>query len=659
MKKSLKSKLIVFSTILVLIPLISLGIGSYIKTKTIIASDLQELSTSTLNGIKTSIDTYLVGYEHTLSMMCQDSNLKEIIDHPDYKPFLDETLKGFIESHKDVLTISFITASKVTYEYPERSASDGKDLTQKSWYKNAAENKDTVWSQPYVDGYTGKMIVTASTPVYNENKLVGVLCFDISLETLSNVTNSFKIGKDGYAYLIDGTGKIMTHKSSEFIGKEHSSEKIRQLLKTQKGGSTNYVNNENKNRFATFETLDTVDWKIFGTLYSDEIQTRSYTMLLTALIIGLISLGIAIPISYKYVTNITNHINSLLNNMSYISNGDLTVKSNIKSGDELENLSDGFNSTVDSLVSLMNNIQNVSLKVKDASENLAATAEETNATSEEITTNIEEIACGALNQAKYLEHSSTLTNNFSVKITELNNNIKDMQSSALSVVDANVEGFKTLKNLKEKTSKNNKVTYSIEKSILDLYQKSQDIENILSTISAIANQTNLLALNASIEAARAGEHGKGFAVVANEIRSLAEGSKMATDEIQNIIKTIQDNTKNTVDIMNELKSVSTEQDSAVKFVNVSFDKISESIDLISNKISIVTNFISEINSEKENLLVAIKDISSVSEETASSSQEINDSMQQQANAVESVAALATSLNELAIMLNNEIDNFKI
>jgi methyl-accepting chemotaxis protein len=87
---------------------------------------------------------------------------------------------------------------------------------------------------------------------------------------------------------------------------------------------------------------------------------------------------------------------------------------------------------------------------------------------------------------------------------------------------------------------------SIAENILALSAQTQQIGEIISTVSDISAQSNMLALNASVEAARAGEQGKGFAVVAAEVRSLAEQSRQATAQIKSILLDIQDGINSTV-----------------------------------------------------------------------------------------------------------------
>ena len=93
------------------------------------------------------------------------------------------------------------------------------------------------------------------------------------------------------------------------------------------------------------------------------------------------------------------------------------------------------------------------------------------------------------------------------------------------------------------------VVEETSKVINKLVTRTQQIDTALAAITNIAEQTNLLALNAAIEAARAGENGKGFAVVAAEVRDLAEQSKESAKEVNHLIKSIQQDTQDTVNVM--------------------------------------------------------------------------------------------------------------
>ena len=96
-------------------------------------------------------------------------------------------------------------------------------------------------------------------------------------------------------------------------------------------------------------------------------------------------------------------------------------------------------------------------------------------------------------------------------------------------------------------------------SMNEINGASKEIDKIIATINEIASQTNLLALNASIEAARAGEHGRGFAVVAEEIRTLADQSRESTEQINQIVNTLIDNSNISVEITQKVSEAFVKQ----------------------------------------------------------------------------------------------------
>ncbi|MCT4607099.1 MAG: methyl-accepting chemotaxis protein [Marinisporobacter sp.] len=659
------AKLSIVFILLITIPLLTLGMISYGKSVAIMEENLKDSSLRLVKEIKKSINNKMDGFEESAIQMSYEANVQQASVREESVQWMMKNFKSFIKAHPETGYIYLATKNKDMYIYPEAELPQGYDPTQRGWYKEAVNKNGVVWTNPYVDAVTGKTIITVAIPVYNgfnNNEFTGVLAADISLETLAKHINSIKIGNKGYAAILDRNLNTMIHKNKELIGKPLPIKGIETAIKEKVEGYVDYEweeNGEKKKKVSVFSKIDKLGWTVLGLVYVDEIEKDVEALKQSALIIGGITLLIAIGISYVFAKNLTKHIKVLLVDMEKIKQGDLTVISKVQAKDEIGRLGENFNSMIDEISKLVRNVQNASKQVTSSAENLAATSEETSASSEEVSRTVEEIARGATEQAGDAERGAMLTAKLSDKFNELNNSTGDMMTSAKAVMGANSEGVKAVKDLKDRTNINTKATEKIENAIMELDNKTKYIGGILDTIASIAEQTNLLALNASIEAARAGEHGKGFAVVAEEIRKLAEGSREAADEIKEIVVNIQSDSSNTVQIMKDVKERSQEQYEAVEKVTGSFDTISESIEGMVQKIELISSFVRGLNTDKDAIVGAIENISAVSEETAAASEEVSASMHQQSMAVEEVARIAENLNYLASNLNEEISRFKI
>ncbi|SHH18178.1 methyl-accepting chemotaxis protein [Tepidibacter thalassicus] len=658
-------KLVITFTLLISIPLGVLGVNTYLKSTSILENQLKEDSFEMVKQIKENIVTFIEENEYNIIQISRDPNVQRILSTPTAKDYMMKSFESFKYAHPSVECIYLGTNNKNMYVYPENELSVEYDPTQMQWYKDAVDKDGIVWSNPHKSSISGKMVTTVSIPVYNllgANEFVGVLSIDISLNSLSNKVNRLKVGKNGYAVLLDKNLNIVTHKNKSLIGSPVKVEKLRKKIQESKEGTVEYEINEKgiiQEKIGLFTKINKMGWVVLVSIYSDEIKDNTKVLFNNTLLVGLVSVVVAVFIAVKFAANLTKSINVLLYNMKKAKEGDFTVRCNLDDKDEIGQIGKGFNEMLDEIGRLVNNVKQVSEEVSLSAQNLATNAQQTSASVEEVSRTISEISKGALEQASEAETGAILTSNLANKLNELSENTNDMLDNVNEVNDVNLRGAQVVKELKETTKLNNESTQKAQNAIFELNGKVENIVKILDTISSIAEQTNLLALNASIEAARAGEAGKGFAVVADEIRKLAESSSNAANEIKNIITDIQNDTSKTVDIMNEVKESNTKQSNAVVNVNNSFEIIRNSIDKITQKIKLIGEYVNDINNDKENIVKSIESISAVSEETAAGSQEVSASMQQQVSAVEEVASASDMLSQLAVKLSSEISKFKI
>ncbi|QNO13748.1 methyl-accepting chemotaxis protein [Alkalicella caledoniensis] len=657
---SIRWKIIAGITILVIASTAYLGFSSYKTATEILTDEFKLTSYQTTQLAEKTLDIYLKSLEDTLTSVTLLEEVQSIAQSEDNQAKMLERFKSVSDTYDEITHVYLGLTDREFYTYPPADLPEGYDPTSRNWYTEAVAKDGLIWTDVYESSNGLGMVVTASMPLYNsynQGELVGVIAIDINLSNLQGFIDGIRIGEQGTAALTAGDGKVITHENHTLIGKILPIEELVSAL-SGKSGEVEFTY-EDEERISMFSTIDRTGWKIIGTPELAEVHNQVGIILNDILINGAVTIIFACLIGFGLSLTITKPINSLVKDLDKISNGDLTIKTNIKSKDEVGTLGKAVNKMVDQLSILFQDVQIVSQQLSIASETLAANTEETTASTSEVSRAAEEIAKGASEQAKDVETSSEMTRNLDNKFFELNEGSQQMLALTKEVVKANESGSKAVTDLINANKENNAVTENIERTIVELNNKTQSIGGILETISSISNQTNLLALNAAIEAARAGEAGKGFAVVADEIRKLAEQAGKSTGEIAGIVSEIQGQSSRSVEIMQSTKQQAKIQNIAVTDVDTAFSTIYESIGNITGRIENITSYVETMSKDGKDIVNAIQRVAAVSEETAASSQQVTASMQQTAMVADEVAKAAEQLNDLSEKLSKEVQKFKI
>lgn len=551
-------------------------------------------------------------------------------------------------------------------QQPLESRSDFReDNKQLNWYYTPIKAGKPVWLNPYIDYLTNREVVTYCLPVYQDNVLLGVIGMDINFKIFKNTINKIKLGKTGYAFLLNSNYNYMIHKN--FTMKDN--------FKDLEGGKyTNLISDLNKNGISS--STITINGRkveiglsnlkngwVIGIVMPCSEAFKSVTNL--KIIISIISIIILVlaAISAVYIgKRITKPViiaSGLIDKIASLDlEDDKKYEEILKYNDEtglmgkaIKNLRDELRLVVEELVSNSENVVNNSKYIADA-------ATETKTSMEAVSRTVQELAKGAteqsINAQNGVEKLDVLSEEIEV-VGSSSNKVKEFSDEMHKLSD---DGNTQMKNLSEKFQENISAVERVGQSIEELYKKSAFISDIINTIQTIAEQTNLLALNAAIEAARAGEDGKGFAVVAEEIRKLAEQTTMSTKKIAEIVHQIEDEIKNSNVNMNSSRLVIEDCASALGKSDENFKSISSSIKNTIVQIEILMENIDKMNSNKDEVVRAIEGISAITEESASSTEEVSASVEEQTAAVETIDHNVQKFSEVANKLKDVINKFK-
>ncbi len=335
---------------------------------------------------------------------------------------------------------------------------------------------------------------------------------------------------------------------------------------------------------------------------------------------------------YFISQGITRPIKSTVKAMTDISegDGDLTMRLDEDGKDEVAMLAVAFNR-------FSEKVRQTVSQVAGSTAQLAAAAEELDVITRETTE-------GVMQQQNETEQVATAMNEMTATVQEVARHAGEASSLAQSANDESVTG-KDIVN--QTTAVINKLAGEIEQSstvINELESDSENIGSVLDVIKGIAEQTNLLALNAAIEAARAGEQGRGFAVVADEVRTLASRTQQSTEEIQNMIERLQQNSRLAVEVMQTSK----------EGASASVDKANEATASLIAITEAVTN-ISDMNIQ---IATAAEEQSSVSEEINRNISNINEVVIRTAEGTGQISEASSELAKLSSELQQLVSQFK-
>ncbi len=414
---------------------------------------------------------------------------------------------------------------------------------------------------------------------------------------------------------------------------------------------------------AVYEPIVNADGKVIGmffvgvpnTLYEAMIDDFEINLLF---FIG-IGAFVSIVIIYFISRRLAKPIEQLAVVAEMVSAGDLTVAVDVGSKDEVGTLANSMKEMIVSLASLIRQIAKTSEQVAAAAEELTANAEQSSQASIQVTAAIGEVAQDAIGQANVVDVTVAVVEQMSTEFEQVAHNANTVSDMVDKTTNAANHGNKAVEAAINQMQ-------NIEKSVSDSAQvvtklgaRSEEIGQIIDTISGIAAQTDLLALNAAIEAARAGEQGRGFAVVAEEVRKLAEQSQEAAKRIAGLIAEIQNETNNAVVSMNDGTQEVRIGTEVVKTAGQSFKQIVALIDEVSVQIRKISVAIQQMATGSQKIVVSIRDIDRISKETAVRAQSVSAANEEQSAAMEEVVSSSQALANIAEDLQRTILKFKL
>ncbi len=664
MKISLKTKLISMFFIFILIPLLILGVTSSALTSRSMQhateEELRELTEQTGELIEQSIDSvskYVQVLSHDVDIASVAAGYNEN-NHEVYT-----YLSKLQEENKDQIKGLCITDAYGKGIISNDSEQFDIDLSDREYIQNALKGS-SAQSDVILSKVDNEPEIAIAYPLMIDSKVVGTITGIIKFENISKSVSHVKVGENGYAYMIDKNGVFIYHPKKEKILNENigniDNSELKTLVDKMKSGEADegYYTYEGVYKFIRFVPVN--DWTVVVTADYKEYMAPALSIKKITIIITILSLLIAISLAYLITTkNIIKPIKNLEELMIKAGEGDLTVRANINTKDEIQVLGECFNDMIDHQSNIIKHVRSGSEELTASSEELAASAEEISASTEHITDNIQGVAYNAQNQNKSIVETSEVLVQLSSLIQIAKNKVITAKENSDNTMNTAKQGrIKVEETVKaiENISKVSNETQGVLQVLDDLSKK---VSGIISTINNISSQTNLLALNASIEAARAGEHGKGFSVVADEVRKLAEQTNIESNEISSLVSEMVIQIEKAVSSMNISKQVVENGVVVAKETDKSFINIIDAVEQISSAVNQVVDVTKDEVASSDQIIQLIDSVATTTETTSESSEQVAAAAQEQSAITQNLAASAEETSAMAVSLNSLVEKFKI
>ena len=368
-------------------------------------------------------------------------------------------------------------------------------------------------------------------------------------------------------------------------------------------------------------------------------------------------------IGYVFANKIIQPIISVTDRLKVFATGDFRTASSddarFDSNDEIGEMRQAMRTLQSNISNMMKKVMETAQQVTDSAGQLNDSASQSAEVSNSVANSMVNVAGNCSEQFTEIETANGQVETLGQHMMNFVNTIQHSSEVVQVTQEKAVAEAKTVDGAVEQMKL---IQTSVTQSaavITELGEESDRIGKIVDTISSIAAQTNLLALNAAIEAARAGEHGRGFAVVADEVRKLAEQSSESAGEIAGLITSIQEKSQKAVAVMQEGVGRVEAGTKVVQDSGASFNEIAEMVRKVVEASQEMNNIVNALNENTKTIGGAIQTVAVKSSSVSSEAESVSAASEELTATMSEIESSSGVLAEMAKDMLKSVENFKM
>lgn len=680
--KSVGVKLFLIFLSSIVVVVLFLGILSYNKAKNTIKDNVAEANRQTIIQTSEKLDITLKQYENLALQLYFDTqmqtNLTELAAaESSYDMFvatdaISKRLSSQTTTDSNIVAISLIpTDPEMTLISSGSSGLKTDGIRDEEWFKTVVSNStayepyyteesqsaQNYWFPTSVEGDGGKNIAMVRSLKNLGSNAGYVVMLELKSSLLEEAFQSVKLGEGSRIQLVAPDGTVVASSVSEDDGQVSAFNFIKDSGKSN--DSQEAKDPEGKDVLAVYNPMGKADWKLAGVVPTDRLVEAATPILFTTFIAAGAAALLAILIGFWMVQMIAKPLARLKDLMVEGAKGDLSVRTEYASKDEIGQLSASFNMMMERITDLVAQTTDTAREVLETAGELGDASRKTAVSAKEIAAATEEIAGGAGSLAQEAERGNELTDLIAMQMQSVIAANAEMDQAARGVGEASGHGARQLEELLEQTGRTGEMTSALVDRVNNLKDTVYSVIKVLDVMKNITQQTNILSLNATIEAARAGEAGRGFMVVAGEVRQLADQSKQSIALVAGITDKIMNEMNETVAVLSEVAPLFKEQMGSVKNTSDIFVSVKGQMEDFITSLESVTGAIDSLNHSQGVLSDAMSNVSAVAQQSSATSEEVASLSNEQQNVSDHLVSLSNKLQGASTQLESKLSLFKI